>query len=83
MPGMMGWSKPSWLFRDHPSFGIFDQPSGLNVSQDRPDVFLEMEASARETRTTTGWKKGSFFCNSLVYAFHVFPVLPLVFDGFS
>ena len=66
MPGMMGWSKPNWLIRDHPSFGIFNQPSGLSGLQDRADASKKIssgkEASARGTRT--GRRKRIFFCNS-------------------
>ena len=56
-PGLMGWSEPSWLFRDHPSFCMFDQSSGLSVLQDALKKFSsEMEALARETRMMTGRK---------------------------
>ena len=68
MPEMMGWSKPNWLIKDHQSFGICSQPSGLSRVQYRADaskkVSSGMEASARGTRI--GRKKLSFFCNSLV-----------------
>ena len=57
MSGLMEWSEPSWLFRDHPSFGMFVQSSGLSFLQDASKKFSsEMEASARETRMTTGRK---------------------------
>ena len=75
MPGMMGWSKLSWLYRDHLNFGMFDQSLGLSILQEKADaskkVSLEIEASARETKMTSGSKRSSSV--TLWFELQVFP----------